>query len=256
MTRDRPPNSPPPASGGVAGNGSPSTVLEQPFDRNSLYVLRATVEAHAIHAGLPEGRTADLVLAVHELATNVILHGSGSGRVRLRAGDGMLHCQVIDTGATSTEPGIPAWPYEYGHGLWIARSLGDRHSVTRGPDGTAATVGFVLPHPRFPSFQLTRHDQDGRTTLRLIGSLDQGTAPDLTAAVESLIAAGRPRRLVLDLSGMTLWDSIGIATLLAVQEQVNAAPGVSMTLTGVSADFRRRLDSLTFMPLDYENPRD
>jgi anti-anti-sigma factor len=237
-------------------SGSPSTAVEQPFDRDSLHVLRATVEAEASQAGLPEGRTADLVLAVHELATNVILHGSGAGRVHLRAVDGMLHCQVSDPGSASEEWGTPAWPYEYGHGLWIARSLGDSHSVTRGPDGTAATVGFALPYPRCPFFRLIQHDQDGHTTLRLIGYLDQGTAPDLAAAVESLIEAARPRRLVLDLSGMTFWDSIGIAALLTAHEQVSAAPGVSMTLKGISADFRHRLDSLTFVPLDYESPGD
>ncbi|MDP4509700.1 STAS domain-containing protein [Nonomuraea turcica] len=230
-------------------------VWEQSFDRDSLYVLRATVEAHAIEAGLPEGRTADLVLAVHELATNVILHGSGAGRVRLRTADGMVHCQVIDPGCAAV-PGAPAWPYEFGHGLWIVRSLGDRHFVIRGPDGTVAGVGFALPHPRRPSFRLTRHDDDGHTTLRLIGDLDQGTAPDLTAAVESLIEAARPRRLVLDLSSMSFWDSIGISALLTAHEQVKAAPGVSMTVKGISDDFRHRLDSLTFVPLEYESPGD
>jgi anti-anti-sigma factor len=140
--------------------------------------------------------------------------------------------------------------------LWIARSLGNRHSVSRGPEGTTATVGFALPRSRRPSFQLTRHDQGGRTTLRLAGNLDQRTAHGLVNAVRALISGAPPRRLVLDLSGMTFWDSGGIAALLTAQEHVNATPGVSMTLAGLTRDFRRRLDSLTVVPLSYENPAD
>jgi anti-anti-sigma factor len=236
--------------------GSPATAVEQPFDHDSLHVLRATVQAYAVQAGLPLGRAADLVLAVHELATNVMLHGSGTGRVRVQAADGMLLCQVIDEAATSPEPEAPEWPYEHGHGLWIVRALGDRHTVTRGPGGTIATVGFALPRPDRPSFRMDRHDQDGHTTLRLAGDLDERTGPDLTAAVESLISDTPPRRLVLDLSGMTYWDSIGIAALLAAQEHVHATPGASMTLTGLSDNLRRRLDSVSRVPLTYDEHLD
>ncbi|MCK2213772.1 STAS domain-containing protein [Actinomadura sp. ATCC 31491] len=228
--------------------------MDQPFDRDSLYVLRATMEAHAVQAGLPEGRTSDLVLAVHELATNVILHGSGAGRVRMLAVDGLLRCEVIDSRATAATRETPPWPYEYGHGLWIVRSLGDLHSVTRGPGGTVATIGFAVPEAGRPSFRLLQHERDGTVTLRLIGDLDQTTSGDLVAAVQALLKVRAAGRLVLDLGGMTYWDSTGIAALLSVQERVSAVPGAALTLSGLSGDFRRRLDALSFQPLSYDEP--
>ena len=58
-------------------------VLDQALDANSLYQLRASVAAHAVRAGLPQGRADDLVMAAHELAANVVRHGSGHGRLRI-----------------------------------------------------------------------------------------------------------------------------------------------------------------------------
>lgn len=265
MTRDRPTGGPPPASGG--GPRAEAPAVEQPFDGQSLYVLRATLEAHAIQAGLPEGRTADLVLAVHELATNVVLHGSGAGTVRMWIADGSLECHVADPAATSPRAGVPGWPYEHGHGLWVVRALGDAHTVSSGPEGTVATVAFALPRPHRPPFRMARDDGAGRTTLRLYGSLDRRAALDLVNAVHAELAGhaatghaefggGPPRRLVLDLTGMTSWDSDGIAALLTAQEHVNAAPGTVLILSGASGEFRRRLDSLSLTSLTYEDPAD
>jgi anti-anti-sigma factor len=234
--------------------GDQAIVIEQPFDRDSLYVLRTTLETHATQAGLPRARTLDLVLAVHELATNVMLHGSGTGRVHVRAADDMLYCQVIDDGATSPEPGEPVWPYEHGHGLWIVRALGDRHSVARGPDGTVATVAFALPRPQRADFRLTRHDHDGTTTLCLAGELDEHAAPEVTAAVHDLLSATPRRRLVLDLTAMTHCDPVGVAAILRAQQHVDATPGASLTLSGLSGDLRTRLDALSPQPLTYDAP--
>src|SRR6266566_7356039 len=58
-------------------------ILEQALDGDSLYQLRASVAVHAVQAGLPQRRTDDLVIAAHELAANVVRHGSGSGRLRI-----------------------------------------------------------------------------------------------------------------------------------------------------------------------------
>ncbi|MFD0663844.1 ATP-binding protein [Thermocatellispora tengchongensis] len=188
--------------GGPGGTGGPP-ILDQPFDADSLYALRATLEAHASRAGLPEGRTGDLVLAVHELATNVILHGSMTGRVRIWHTGAALYCEVSDTGGPpdgqpdadpdrvpdgepdrvpdgepDAKPGaVPEWPYEYGHGLWIVACTADEHTVRAGPHGPVATVTFALPPPVRPAFRLTRRDEDGATRLELTGDLDQGTAP-------------------------------------------------------------------------------
>src|SRR5438046_10287596 len=70
--------------GAAARDGEPPA-LDQAFDGDSLFALRATVAAHGSRAGLSEGRTRDLVLAVHELAANAVRHGAGRGRPRLGA---------------------------------------------------------------------------------------------------------------------------------------------------------------------------
>ncbi|MFI7610643.1 ATP-binding protein [Nonomuraea terrae] len=225
-------------------------LLEQPFEHRSLYALRAALEAHAVRAGLSEGRAADLVLIVHELATNVILHGSGAGHVIMTADGDMLSCDVIDPDAAAPDEGTPAWRVEPGHGLWIAHSLSDRYTAVQGPGGTTVTVGFSLPLPGPPPFLLARYDEDGRTTLRLSGPLDQESAAEVAAAVRTALAP--ERRLVLDLSGMTGWDSSGIVVLVMAQLRVEKTPGATMTLTGLPTEFRRRLDSLSTVFLHYD----
>lgn len=132
-----------------------AAVLEQPFSCDSLYQLRAAVAAHAAQAGVLAPRDHDVVLAVHELATNVIRYGSGHGRVRIWANEDSLHCQVTDAGPPSpasmdTDPGpnpasaAPAsWPIESGHGLWIVCRLADQASFDAGPPSTAA-FSFTL----------------------------------------------------------------------------------------------------------------
>ena len=142
--------------------------------------LRAAVAAHAARAGVPAGQVPDLVIAVHELATNAIRHGAGHGRLRIWADGGVLHCQVRDDG-TAPAPGpvaaadpvapvdpgaAPAdaaagassgaqvdtgtgaaalWPAEHGHGLWLIRQVADQISVHSAPGGKLATASFMLP---------------------------------------------------------------------------------------------------------------
>ena len=139
--------------------------LDQAFDSGTLYALRAAVQAHAIQACLPESRTDDLVIAVHELAANAVRHGAGAGRLRMWELDGALHCEVYDSGSPASgvlagpggESGRAAdeaagpggnmadrWPFLQGHGLWLVRVVADQISVFSGPGGTRATVVFFL----------------------------------------------------------------------------------------------------------------
>ena len=139
-------------------------ILDQEFDSGTLPRLRADVQAHARRAGLPDDRAGDLVLAVHELGANAICHGAGSGRLRMWAVAGALHCQIDDagppasrgpdeqrdgaaaeptsaSGQTLTDP----WRDLPDHGLWVVRRLADRLRVLSGPLGTSAVITFVLP---------------------------------------------------------------------------------------------------------------
>jgi anti-sigma regulatory factor (Ser/Thr protein kinase) len=153
-----------PAEGAVLADaeaGWPGGVplsLDQAFDAGTLYALRAAVQAHATGLGMPEDRTDDLVIAVHELAANAVRHGAGGGRVRLWEHGRDLHCQVEDDGAPTRGGGAmlaadsrtggnaaDSWPFSQGHGLWMVRLVADEISLFSGPDGTCATVVFALP---------------------------------------------------------------------------------------------------------------
>jgi anti-sigma regulatory factor (Ser/Thr protein kinase) len=74
-----------------------------------------------------EGPARDFVVAVSEIVTNAIEHGSGRGRIRLWVADGELVCEVADEGAgvgdlqTGLRP--PAVSAVGGYGVWLARSL-------------------------------------------------------------------------------------------------------------------------------------
>src|ERR1700735_559198 len=78
MTTDDAQSAAQPKTEPTALTGTP--ILDQAFDADSLYALRAAVAAHATQAGLPPGRADDLVIAVHELAANAGRHGAAPGR--------------------------------------------------------------------------------------------------------------------------------------------------------------------------------
>ena len=146
----------PPVPGvSIAARAQPA--VDQSFDGDSLYAVRATVAAHASEAGIQESRVRNVVLAVHELAANAVRHGAGQGRMRLWVtGDG-IRCELSDAGAPpagangggqdtrsrdAASAGAARWPVEHGHGLWLVREIADQFSLESGPSGTVAVVSF------------------------------------------------------------------------------------------------------------------
>lgn len=139
-----------------------SQTLDLTFDSGSLPQVRAAVQDYAEQAGMPASRVIDLVLVVHELAANAVRHGAGRGRLRIWSQPDGLRCEIQDDGPAARRSGTgggepqdgpepdpgpdPAnpWPYVNGHGLWVARKVADRMHVQSGPDGTRATVTFML----------------------------------------------------------------------------------------------------------------
>jgi len=212
--------------GAAARNGEPPA-LEQAFDGDSLFALRATVAAHGSRAGLSEGRTRDLVLAVHELAANAVRHGAGQGRLRLWTAPDRVRCEVIDGGANGDPAGAEAadaalWHVEPGHGLWLVRQIADEASVQSDPSGTVAAVSFRLGTPGPPApFRLDRRAEAGCTILAVTGQLDLGSSGEFGAAVGDLIAATPGLRLILDMSALTWWDSSGLAALITAQQRIS-----------------------------------
>jgi anti-anti-sigma factor len=224
-------------------------VLDQVFDNDSLYALRAAVAAHGSQAGLADGRVGDLVLAVHELAANAVRHGAGHGRVQIWNTGEALRCEVTDDGspraADSTRTRArdsAAWHRDPGHGLWLIRRVADQASVQTGPAGTVATLSFALrPRGERRSFHLAERARDGYTVMSVSGELDLSSAGQLIRAVSELAGSALGLCLVLDLSGLTWWDSSGLAALIIAQQQVSACPGGKLVVVGLPGLLVQRL---------------
>jgi len=105
--------------------------------------LRTKVAAWMTRLGAARVRD-DAVLVAHELATNVIRHGGGLGRLRMWRESGRIVCRVSDSG-----PGMPALVREPeerrpgGRGLWIARRLAEVR-IESGPTGTVVVAAMPL----------------------------------------------------------------------------------------------------------------
>lgn len=127
-------------------------LLDRPFGRDEVVLVRHEVSARLSVAGLNGDRLSGFVLAVNEVVTNVVLHAGGSGRVRLWLAGGSAWCSVTDSG-----PGIPARyltppeiPEAYevgGRGIWLAHQLCDEVTVATGPIGTTIGLRILLGAP-------------------------------------------------------------------------------------------------------------
>lgn len=139
----------------TAGYAEPP-ILDREFGFATLSRLRAEVHMYALLAGLPEGRAADAIVAVHELAANAVHHGAGAGRLRIWGVPSLVLCRVED-GQPPASRAEPTYPLRItpGQGLWIARQAADEMHVRSGMRGTYATVTFELP--RFGGSMYTRH---------------------------------------------------------------------------------------------------
>lgn len=140
------PHRPPAAADGSPRRNS-DVLLEQGFDEDSLYAVRAAVAAHV--ATVADQRTVDMmVLIAHELASNAVRHGGGAGRLLLWQAGSALHCEVSDRGSGLADPvlaghNLPAPSLPGGRGLWIARQLSELHIATS-PAGTSITATVPL----------------------------------------------------------------------------------------------------------------
>jgi anti-sigma regulatory factor (Ser/Thr protein kinase) len=137
-----------------AGNAEDGeTVLSQEFDVTSLSGLRGAVLESAKAAGLKDERAIDVMLAMHELAANVVRHGAGRGRLLMEITAAGLHCRVSDDGlagpADSAAAGdavlAASWPVEHGHGLWLVQLTADQVQAFTGPAGSLVSTVFTIP---------------------------------------------------------------------------------------------------------------
>ncbi len=88
-------------------------------------------------------------------------------------------------------------------------------------------------------FDVERTIVAGRPALTVRGELDIATAPDLAAAVETLLAAG-PAALVVDLTSTAIMDSSGARELVRTARKA-AAAGVPLHVVAPEANRAVRL---------------
>ena len=114
-------------------------------DLPALVALRHAVTRQGQQLGVAEGQLNDLVLIANELATNVVRHGGGVGRMWLWRFDGCVYCQVVDRGPGMSDPSNagqkPDDPNALtGRGLWLIRQMSHQVHIDTTALGTTVTV--------------------------------------------------------------------------------------------------------------------
>jgi anti-sigma regulatory factor (Ser/Thr protein kinase) len=124
------------------------------FDANGLGEVRGLVGSFASDAGLTSLRTANLVLAVNEVATNSVIHGGGKGLFRIWRDAGALSCEVRDSGRIDkplVDRELSAADAYGSRGLWLANQLCDLIQIRRLPEGSAVRLHMWLKSAPSPA---------------------------------------------------------------------------------------------------------
>jgi anti-sigma regulatory factor (Ser/Thr protein kinase) len=120
---------------------------EMAFDRIALRDVRTFVSEQATGAGMGPDRTADLVLAVCEVATNSVLHGGGKGRLSAWREPGRIVCEVRDAGRFEDPLAGRARPSNEiatGRGLWLVNHLCDLLQIRSSATGNVIRLHMSL----------------------------------------------------------------------------------------------------------------
>lgn len=117
------------------------------FTADVLGEVRHLATDAAARCGLVSPRLDDLALAVAELTTNSVVHGGGSGALRVWAEDGHVVCEVRDKGhlldlLAGRRPA--SRDQRGGRGLLIVNLVADLVRVHTGPEGTTVRFWFAL----------------------------------------------------------------------------------------------------------------
>jgi anti-sigma regulatory factor (Ser/Thr protein kinase) len=120
---------------------------ELDFTRADLALVRLFVAERAAGAGFDADRRSDLVLAVHELATNSLRHGGGRGVVSVWQENGTLLCEVTDRGHIADPLAGRERPPDArggGRGLWLVNHLCDLVQVRSSQAGNVIRLHMSL----------------------------------------------------------------------------------------------------------------
>jgi anti-sigma regulatory factor (Ser/Thr protein kinase) len=129
---------------------APAETAQLDFGAGTVPAVRRFTAELAALAGLDGRPTADLVLAVHELATNSVRHGGGTGTVLGWLEPGQLVCEVRDAGVVGDPLVGRAAPDPLqvgGRGLWLVHQLCDLVQLRSGTRGTTVRVRVAAPGP-------------------------------------------------------------------------------------------------------------
>ncbi|MFC4120564.1 ATP-binding protein [Nonomuraea zeae] len=120
-----------------------------------LALIRDLARIHAWHAGLRGRRLDDLVLAVNEVAANVLEHGGGAGRLVAVAEDGGLTVRISDVKGTLSPEHLAAARAgpsgARGLGLWLACRLCDEVELDHPGGGARLSLRVHGPVPSRPA---------------------------------------------------------------------------------------------------------
>ncbi|MEO3814084.1 ATP-binding protein [Sphaerisporangium sp. B11E5] len=102
----------------------------------------------ARRAGMSETAIGDYLVAINEVATNAVTHGTAKAWLRVWCDAGDLVVHVHDDGhwILTETPGMTA-PHDYstsGMGLWVARRLAKHLTLDTGTTGTNLIMRFSL----------------------------------------------------------------------------------------------------------------
>jgi anti-sigma regulatory factor (Ser/Thr protein kinase) len=117
----------------------PPEAVDFRFDRQSLRKVREHVAGHLSELGFDAAQTAELVLAVHELAANSVRHGGGSGILRVWGDETTAVAEVTDAGVIEDPLAgrvAPEAGATGGYGLWLANHLCDLLEIRSADNGT------------------------------------------------------------------------------------------------------------------------
>jgi anti-sigma regulatory factor (Ser/Thr protein kinase) len=130
------------------------------FGNGDLAEVRDEVGGAATAAGLGAYRAKELTLAVHEIASNVVRHTGGTGRLRVWEaaagveGPAAVVCEVADGGRAGgpiADPMVgrerPSTGLDSGRGLWLANQLCDLVQLRTSGTGTVVRMHALLPVP-------------------------------------------------------------------------------------------------------------
>lgn len=126
--------------------GSDDFELRLPARAEELRNIRHALGAWLAGQGAPPDVAADMALAVHEAAANVVEHaypsGAGDVIVRARRDDGELLVVVQDEGNWRS----PSRTDQRGRGLTVMRSLVDEVVIVPSPSGTTVMLRRLVTH--------------------------------------------------------------------------------------------------------------